>query len=135
MVYDAEVHAALLTQLKTVVSATLVAEENKEFEPSDGSPWIRETLLPGIPERVEIMQDGLSRQFGVYQVDVFAPSGMGTDIADALAKTIGDAFVPGTGYTSSDVTARIQRVYTRPGREDGDYYHKPLVIEWWIMES
>lgn len=134
MNYEADIRSALLTQLKTVVSETLIAEENEQFTPSDGAPWIRETLLPGVPERVEIMQDGKSRQVGVYQVDVFAPSGIGTGVPDALSKTIGDAFVPGTSYGTS-VDVRIRRVYSQPGREDGDWYHKPLLIEWWIMES
>ena len=134
MTYEAEIRSALLTQLKTVVRGTLIAEENKQFTPSDGTPWVRETLLPGIPNRVEIMQDGKSRQYGVYQVDVFTPSGDGPSIADSIAKAIGDAFVTGSAY-GTDVVVGIKRVYSRPGREDGDWYHKPLVIEWWIMES
>ena len=134
MTYEAEVRSALLTQLKNVVRGTLIAEENKQFTPSDGTPWVRETLLPGIPNRVEIMQDGRSRQVGVYQVDVFTPSGIGTGIADALSTTIGDAFVVGSSFGTSVIVV-IQRVYGQPGREDGDWYHKPLVIEWRIMES
>jgi len=134
MTYEAETRSALLTQLKTVVRETLIAEENKEFKPLDGIPWVRETLLPGIPERVEIMQDGQSRQVGVYQIDVFTPSGDGPSIADAIAKTIGDAFVAGSGY-GSDVVVRVKRVYAMAAREDGDWYHKPLIVEWWIMES
>jgi hypothetical protein len=132
MNYEAEVRDALLTQLKTVVSETLIAEENKQFKPSDDTPWVRETLLPGIPERVEIMQDGQSRQYGVYQVDVFTPSGIGTEIADTLAESIGDSFIAGESF-GSEVVVRIRRTYSQPGREDGDWYHKPLVIEWWIM--
>ncbi len=132
MNYEADIRDALLTQLKTVVSETLIAEENIQFEPSDETPWVRETLLPGIPERVEIMQDGQSRQYGVYQVDVFTPSGIGTSIADALSKTIGDAFAAGSTY-GTDVVVHIRRSYGQPGREDGNWYHKPLVVEWWIM--
>ncbi len=106
MNYEAEVRDALLTQLKTVVSETLIAEENKQFKPSDDTPWVRETLLPGIPERVEIMQDGQSRQYGVYQVDVFTPSGIGTEIADTLAESIGDSFIAGESF-GSEVGKRV----------------------------
>jgi len=134
MTYEAEIRSALLTQLKTVVSETLIAEENKEFTPSGGTPWVRETLLPGMPERVEIMQDGKSRQVGVYQLDVFTPSGIGTDISDTLSTTIGDAFAVGSSLGTSVIVV-IKRVYGLPGREEGDWYHKPLVIEWRIMES
>ena len=135
MTYDAEVRAALLPQLKTVVAEELIAQENKQFDPFDGKPWVRETLIPGAPARVEIMQGGKSRQFGVYQIDVFTPVSIGTGVADAMAKAITEVFVPGTGYIAGDVTVRIQRAYATRGREDGNWYQKPVVIDWWIMEE
>lgn len=134
MIYDSAIRNALLTRLQTVVSEDIIAQENVQFTPSDGIPWVRETLLPGTPDRAEMMTDGRFRQIGVYQVDVFVPSGIGPDVADTIAESIAEAYTVGSGYTSEDVTVRIRRVYARPGRESGDLYQKPVVIDWWIME-
>lgn len=133
MIRDAAVRAALKEQLLTVVAEPLLAQENVQFSPPEGKPWVRETLLPGIPQRAEIMHDGMWRQAGVYQIDVFTPSSIGTGVADSMAAAISEAFEAGQEYTSDDVAVRVVRVYALAGRESGEFYHKPVVIDWWNM--
>lgn len=130
---DARVRAALRGQLLTVVNEDLLAKQNTHFDPPD-TPWFRETLLPGTPELVEIMQDGRARTPGVYQVDVFAPAGQGTHVPDQLAEHVANAFPRGAAFTEDGLTVRIRRSYARPARSAGDWYMTPVVIDWWTLE-
>lgn len=130
---DELVRSALRTQLLTVVSETLLAKQNEHFDPPE-TPWFRETLLPGIPEAVEIMRNGRARERGVYQVDAFVPAGHGTVVADQLAKEIETAFPRGAAFVKEGLTVHVRRSYTLPSRSSGDWYMTPVVIDWWILK-
>nr|BDD43785.1 hypothetical protein 5 [Spirochaetaceae bacterium] len=129
---DELIRRALRTQLLTVINEALLAKQNEHFDPP-ATPWFRETLLPGIPETVEIMRDGRARKRGVYQVDGFVPAGMGTEVADQLAVQIEGAFPRGAAFVEDGLTVHVRRSYTLASRSSGDWYMKPVVIDWWIM--
>lgn len=135
MTYEREIRRALVKPLKAAVHESLLSRENRGLTPDDETPWVREKLLPGIPERVELMKGGRSRQRGVYQIDVFTPCGIGTDVSDSLVEVIGDQYDPGEAFESAGVVVVVLRTYARSGREDGKWYHRPLVIEWEILEE
>lgn len=131
---DGRVRMALRARLLTVIDDDLLAKENESFTPPrpQRTPWFRETLLPGIPTRVEIMRDGETRTRGVYQVDVFVPAGEGTVIPDELAKMIVDAFPQGSTHSSDGLTVNVRRSYPQSARSAGDWYMQPVVIDWWV---
>jgi hypothetical protein len=127
-----KVRAALRAQLETVVADSLLARENESYAPADGTPWVRETLLPGTPERSEAGVNGRFTQYGVYQVDVFAPEGQGVGVAESVAGVIATAFVPGNGYDDGDggPTVWIRRTYIEGASQTGTWYQVPVTIDW-----
>lgn len=130
---DELVRNALRTQLLTVIREELLAKQNEHFDPPE-TPWFRETLLPGVPETVEIMRDGRARKRGVYQVDSFVPAGMGTGVADQLSAQIEGAFPRGATFIEDVLSVHVRRSYTLPSRSAGDWYMTPVVIDWWTLE-
>jgi hypothetical protein len=127
----AAVRATLRAQLDVAIRSGLVARENEEFDPPSRKPWIRERLLPGIPERIELGKTGGFRTYGVYRIDVFSPAGEGTSVAESIADTLAAAFVAGTGYGSGP-TVWVRRTYTQAAIQDGTWYQVPVSVDWMV---
>lgn len=101
------------------------AWENRVFEPTDGTPWIRETLLPG-DERLKANNE--KEAVGIYQIDYFVPMGSSIYTAEDLADTIKDAFKPAT--VLSDIV-RVERSYLLPGGKGTSGYQTEAATSPW----
>jgi hypothetical protein len=118
--------------LTGALPASGVSFENEVFSPSE-APWVRETLLPGIPERIELGAGGSYRTYGTYQVDVFTPEGEGVRGAEDIAEAVAGAFQPGTSY-GADLKVYVRRVYTQSPIQTGQWYQLPVIVDWFVTE-
>lgn len=122
-----EIQNALETRLSTLAGLPSVAWPNQDFTPVSGTSWLRPTLLPA--ETVAATMDG-DLQTGIFQVDVFVPSGTGRSAGDTLVDAIGDHFAPMLELTSGATTVRIISFSTIAARSESDWYHIPLEIRY-----
>ena len=83
------------TRLLTIswLTEDMVAWENRTFSPSEGQPWVRETILPA-GELVTANKELTG--IGIIQYDYFAPIGSSVSEAKGRAKDIKDAFKAGS---------------------------------------
>lgn len=125
-----EIRQALRQHLLTVVSASEVQWENQDFSPTTAATWYRETLLPAEPSRAGVGAGSAGRYVGLYQVDVFTPAEGGAYPADDEADALIAAFGWGTTLAYGGVTVRVEKTYKEPGRQEPDWYHTPVIIEW-----
>lgn len=102
-----------------------IAWENRGYDPVVGTPWIRETLLPG--EERQVASDTL-RGVGIMQYDLFWPIGDGTETIEDLADDIKNAFKPVTVIGTHSLVFKAERL---PGTvEDERWYKLPIRLTW-----
>lgn len=122
------VHAALNVKLDSLGLNT--AWENKDFTPPEGDLWIRETYLPAEKRAAAIGTSSQNRHRGIYQVDVFRPSGEGSGEAEETVTAIENLFKRGTVISYSGITVKIESASRTSGREDKPWYMIPVFIRW-----
>jgi hypothetical protein len=127
---DQSVRDALRTVLTSALPDSMISYQNESFE-AVRRPWVRETLLPGIPERIELGPTGSFRVYGTYQLDIFTPEGEGVRAAEDIAETIAGAFSPGTGY-GDDLTVYVRRVYTQSAVQTAGWFSLPVMVDWFV---
>lgn len=78
------------------------AYEGVKFEPQPGEAWVRMTLIP--TDSMAIVSGASATQTGLFQIDLYEPSGLGTGSVEALADAVMDKFRVGTlVYQNSEV--------------------------------
>ena len=127
--------AALITRLTAAspgaaIPAASIHFANKSFTPGSVR-WYRATFLPGIPVAAAIGAAGQNRHVGIFQVDLFEPKNIGDGLARVEAERIVACFKRGTVLTYSGVSVMIQESHREAGREDGDWFHIPVIIQFW----
>lgn len=99
------------------------AWENTNFEPpTDGSMWMRETLLP-ISER--LASNDLIQFDAFVQYDIITVKGNGTELAERVRKALGDIFKPASSLTDP-TTVYILRSEPLRGAIDGSWWITPI---------
>lgn len=102
-----DISAALSGRLNTLSGSPPVAWMNREYDPTPGTLFLRETLLPGRTTQAELGATGRDNTVGVYQVDVFAPVDKGKNAALVQADSIADHFSRGTTLTYNSISVRL----------------------------
>jgi hypothetical protein len=128
------VHSLLNQQLATV-QATNVAYENAEYEPTIGTGYLRETLLPAESEQAELGTDGRNRLTGIYQISVFEEVGKGSGAAETKAETLMEAFKRGITLTANGLTVRVDKAWRSPAIQESDWYHVPVSVSWFAYAA
>lgn len=115
------------------------AWENINFAPTEGTPWIRETLIPG-DERLSANDE--VEATGFCQIDYFVPIGSGTFAAQNVADAIKNAFKPATVLGG---LVRIQRSVVLSGRRgvsdlkdessSSPWYQVPVQIDYIVFSQ
>ena len=124
------VRAALETKLKAITPAISTAWENVAFEPVTGTPYQAAYVLPAEPAN-PTMGAGHYREQGLFQINLFYPSQVGTATAAARAEAIRIAFKRGTTMTSGSIKVIVTATpYIGQGRTDGDRWMVPVKIRW-----
>lgn len=116
-----------ILNVATIPDANNRAWENRSFEPTSDTPWIREKLLPG--DKTVTANEELSA-VGIMQFDLFYPIGSGTKEAEQVANDIESHFKPTT--VLSDLV-RIEQSNALDGRKDRDtgaWWHIPVQISY-----
>src|SRR5216684_2152230 len=96
-----DIKAAFLTQLQATLTglssgAPQLAKENVVFSPTVGQPWIEVFMLWGEPRQIEFGDAGMNKQIGLFQINVYTPTGEGHGDAGKLAGQCVTAFKRGT---------------------------------------
>lgn len=114
------------------LSATRINWQGASFTvPDPIALHVRETLIPGA-EVVDTITRGpaSAESRGIYQVDVYAPAGVGTADLDAAVETIRAQFVPGSQSTADGVWLAIDAASPLAITESDRTLQCPLSITW-----
>lgn len=130
-----EIGNALRTRLTAVspgaaVSASLVAWENKSFDPPTSGFWYRVTLLPGVPRAAAIGEAAQNRHVGVFVVSIFGQPDQGDGLVAEEAERIAACYKRGTVLTANGVQVVCVRAYRKEGQEEPDCFGVPVFVEW-----
>lgn len=114
-----DISAALDKHLNDMAGKPPIAWPNDGYTPVKDTLYARPTNLQG-ETAAETEND---RTNGIYQIDVFAPSGDGKGTAMAMADLIADRFKQDTEITYNSQTVRIKTCSYRPvdNSENGWY--------------
>ena len=85
------IQSALDTTLAGVSSIPHIVYQNVEYIPVQGTTYVRPTLLPANSPLLTI--SGAQKYAGIYQVDIFSPTGKGRGAALTIAENIKTAFI------------------------------------------
>lgn len=115
-----DLQSALQVKLNSLANRPYIAWPNVDFTPISGKTYLRPTLLPAKSTLSTL--DGMQRNSGLYQIDIFTPAGIGSGAALSLADTIKDHFNESTELTANDTIVYIQAIsISAPSREEAWY--------------
>lgn len=127
---DAAIRAAIESRLNGMTPALATAWENVPFTPVDGTPYQRAYLMPAQPENPTIGAL-LQRLSGVYQINLFYPTGTGSSAAMTRALAIRARFPRGLTMTAGGVTVSvIETPEIGGGTVVGDRYLVPVRVRY-----
>ena len=126
-----DIRAALDTQLATL--DLTIAYENVHYEPVEGSPYVRATLLPTETEQLTLGTTGRDRHRGLYQVDVMFSAG--DSAVTAIPDTIADAFKRGSSFTYNGLTVSTRSASIDSGRRDAGWFIVPVIIQYYATTT
>ena len=84
------------------------AWENVAFEPTTGSPWIEEQLIPGPTRQISVGPYGTLESRVLYQLQVHALEDTGIGAPNRYADALLTLFTPRTQITFGSETARVR---------------------------
>ena len=114
------------------------AWENEGYDPTPGTPWLKEKLMPASTAVASFgsngASDGLLRDDGVWQITVFYPAGKGTKAAEQMASAICQAFRPGlSGFlTYGGTTVVSRKAQAGPAMPEPDWYGIPISVTYYL---
>lgn len=126
-----DISAALDSRLNTMTSLPPVAWENKSYDPTLGTLYLRPTLIPADTIQATLGDSGTDQNSGIYQIDVFAEAGQGKNAAVVMADNIASHFKRGTDLTYNSRTVRIRSVSRQVAVNNADgWYQIPIEINY-----
>ena len=126
-----DIRAALDTQLAAL--GLTVAYENLSYEPVEGSPYVRATLLPAETEQLTLGTTGRDRHRGLYQIDVMFAAG--DSAVNTTTDTIADAFKRGSYFTYNGLTVSIRSASIDTGRREDAWFVVPVLIQYYATTT
>ena len=117
-----DISAALDARLNTLTGSAPIAWPNTVFKPTKGTLYLRATHLPVATEQAGLGNSGVDEYLGIYQVDVFAPTGKGRGASESKADIIANHFKRGTDLLYNGVNVRLGDVSRNAGTIDDDRY-------------
>lgn len=112
------IRAALESRLKTWADAQSikVAYQSVAFtKPSPPAPFLEATLIPNVAMNRDVAATH-ERHLGFFQVNCWAPSGLGMGQAEALAQSVKALYpvMPKTGSVSVETPPKIDKALVDP---------------------
>lgn len=135
-----DIRAALESKLALTINGSYdIAFENVSYSPTTGVSFLKTNFVP--VARNPAVRGLNPRQLytGIFTVSVFAAEGVGPGVANAIAKTVSEAFEATTtvSYTNTDdetIEVSILSAERRQGFVDTPWYYTPVVINWYIYK-
>jgi hypothetical protein len=124
------ISAALDKHLSEMAGLPDVAWENKDYEPTQGTSYLRPTILPAETFQASLGTNGQDEHTGIYQVDVMVEAGKGKKAGYALADLVADQFARGTDLVYSGVTVTIRQTSRQTGATDNGWFVVPVEIDY-----
>lgn len=104
------------------------AWEGRDFTPTAGTPWLRDTMLPASADRLSVGPLARVRHTAIYQIDLFVPALRGTEY-DGPADAIVAALWPGLLLTYNGQTVLVRRASRAPAiTADAAWRQLPISI-------
>ena len=100
------------------------AWENREFKPTIGVPWLRETTMPGNERQYA---SNTLEGVGFMQYEFFWPIHTGTKEIEALVVDVKAAFKPATVLDAHSLIYRAERLTAIVG---DNWYQIPVRLTW-----
>lgn len=127
----AVIHSLLDQRLNTIPNLPSTLTENSVFDASSNVPsFIRSTILPARSAVISLGASAGKKLQGLYQVDVFYPSGTGSTAAQTLADTVVATFPIGLILTSGTIQVMVEIASAMPAYDISKYYGVPILIQW-----
>jgi len=123
-----EIQAALDGRLATLAPAPPIAWENVRYTPTEGTTYLRPTNLPGAFSAVGMASGDTERTTGIYQIDVFAPSGDGPGAALAQADAVAAHFPKFLRLTRGNTAVTLGVPAIEPALPRGAWLQVAVVI-------
>lgn len=124
-------------QLATIANLPVIVKENEELSRAvntstsiSRTSYLRATLLPAITETLSVGLTGKDKFNGLYQVDVFIPTGDSHDGANWITDEIIKAFPKKTLITADGITLRVANHWRETSTQSTEWYITPVVIQW-----
>lgn len=102
------IQRALDTRLNELADRPFIAWPNTKFNPTNGSSYIRPTLMPAKSELYTI--NSVNMNPGIYQIDVYVPLEKGLNSALSLVDAIKDHFETDRSLVAGSDTVYIQNI-------------------------
>lgn len=126
------IRGALQTRAATASGFPPVAQrayENRLFTSTTGVPYARMTLIPSSGRPFSL--SGARRYHnGMFQVDIFYPTLVGTAAAEQVADAVRAVFVPGTKVPLNGDMVLIAYSERHAGLDGKDWLQIPVTIGW-----
>lgn len=116
-----DIQNALNSRLNGVTGLPTVAWPNVEFTPTQGTNYVRPTLLPA--SNVLNALDGDEECKGIYQIDVYTQLKKGTSPLWTIADAIRDHFKNSNSITSGSQVVHIQQVSVSQADRQEGFWH------------
>lgn len=111
---------------------TVMAWEGREFDPTLGTRYVREALLPGTRRLGSIpAPGGRLRQRGLYQLDVYSPAGVGIDAVRLDAEAIRTVFPPGSWFVENNQTITVDSADIAATRYEPEWIILSVTMAWY----
>lgn len=135
MTFYADIQNAFESELQSISGLPDLTGENKRARPDLSEHWMRGTLLRREPDDGGIGKDSQEEYGGLYQVDVFIPSGEGTSSANEYADKILQHFRKGLVINNGGTNIIIQRAWSETSSREEKWYQLPVLIRWFSYKS
>lgn len=128
-----DVRAALRARLAALPASPPVAWENDAYTPTEGTLYLRQTILPSASPNVDL--ESLVEHIGLMQVDVFAPAGGGSGAAEDMAATLEAHFAAQHTLIHGAEVVSIRTIEQLSGARDGAWYVLPIRISYQSFQT
>lgn len=121
--HQRDINAALDTATNelSIALSIPVAWDNVRYNPVDGQPFLRPTLLPAETEAIAISNTAEDEHTGIYQIDIFQPFNAGKKDVIDMADSIADKFKRNTNLAYNSINVRVRNVSIGALRIEGSW--------------
>lgn len=106
---ELKIHKALITSLQSTGLAHSIAYEGVKFEPVQGQPWLRVTMLPATNTPSSLGVGGTDERLGIFQIDVTYPQNIGVGALLQDVDTLLNYYVAGRRFFSEGQCVLVRR--------------------------